>query len=491
MSTWLRLLNSWKLQTRFTLLNHINCIRYSSRISDELLDKARSIVGDNNFTISEAARLLHGRDESYHVPLPPDLILFPTSTKQVSEIAKLCTIHKIPMIPFGTGTGLEGGVGATRGGVTLNMTRMDQILEVSTDDLFATVRPGVTRSRLNNHIRDTGMWFPIDPGADASLCGMVVTSASGTNAVRYGTMKENVINMEVVLANGDVINTSGTDCRAKKSSAGYNLTGLFVGCEGTLGIMTAATLRLYGIPESVSSAVCSFPSVYDAISTATMVIQAGIPVARLEFLDDVMMSACNKYSGLSYDETASLFLEFHGSSNSVEEQAELAKEIAKDNNSGEFQWTTDPEERSRLWKARHDALYASKALLPGCEVYITDVCVPMSNLPDVIVKSKQAISESGCIAPIVGHVGDGNFHCCFLLKPGDNEELKKVREIAMWMGRLAISARGTCTGEHGVGRGKIQLVQEQYGEDGISLMRNIKFALDPDNIMNPGKVITL
>ncbi|KAK7892024.1 hypothetical protein WMY93_023987 [Mugilogobius chulae] len=419
----------------------VNSWNYSRSLGVEsILSQFKSICGEEGVSVGEAVREQHGRDESMHRCCPPDAVVFPRCVEEVSALAKLCYVNNVPMIPFGTGTGLEGGVGAMEGGVCLSLRNMDKILDLHKEDFDVTVEPGVTRKTLNTHLRDTGLWFPVDPGADASLCGMAATCASGTNAVRYGTMRENVLNLEVVLADGTIIHTAGKGRRSRKSAAGYNLTNLFVGSEGTLGIITKATLRLYGIPEEMVSAVCSFPSVQAAVDSTVQILQSGVPIARIEFLDDVMVDACNRYSSLSYPVNPTLFLEFHGSENSLKEQVEITEDITQTNGGSHFQWAQGAEDRKRLWAARHNAWYAAQALRPGCKAYSTDVCVPLSRL-----------SHSW-------HVGDGNFHCLM------------VRALAL---------DGTCTGEHGVGLGKRNLLVEEVGCPSVQVMQALKHTLDP------------
>ncbi|XP_042294291.1 probable D-lactate dehydrogenase, mitochondrial isoform X2 [Sceloporus undulatus] len=422
-----------------------------------------------------------------HSCRPPDAVVWPQNVEQVSLLAKACYSRGAPIIPFGTGTGLEGGVSAVQGGVCFNMTQMDQISELNTEDFTVAVEPGVTRKALNNFLRGSGLWFPVDPGADASLCGMAATAASGTNAVRYGTMRHNVLNLRVVLPDGKVLHTAGQNRRPRKSAAGYHLTGLFVGSEGTLGLITQATLRLHGIPEATVAAVCAFPTVKAAVDSTVQVLQAGIPIARIEFLDEVMMGACNHYSGLNYPELPTLFLEFHGTKNSVGEQVQATGEIVKSNGGSDFAWAQEQEARSQLWTARHNAWYAALALRPGCKGYSTDVCVPISRLPEILLETKKDMLESKLTGPIVGHVGDGNFHCLLIHNPAD--EGGRVAEFAQRLGRRALAMDGTCTGEHGVGLGKRQLLREEVGEVALSTMRQIKAALDPKNLMNPGKVL--
>ncbi|KAM6946186.1 putative D-lactate dehydrogenase, mitochondrial [Aplochiton taeniatus] len=456
---------------------------------DRVTSAFRSVCGDDGVSLGEAVREQHGKDESVHRCRPPDVVVWPRSVDEVSALAKICHHHRLPIIPFGTGTGLEGGVGALQGGVCFSLMKMAQVLNLHQEDFDVMVEPGVTRKALNSHLRETGLWFPVDPGADASLCGMAATSASGTNAVRYGTMRENVLNLEVVLADGTVIHTAGRGRRPRKTSAGYNLTNLFVGSEGTLGIITKATLRLYGVPEAMVSAVCSFPSVQAAVDSTVEVLQAGVPIARIEFLDDVMIDACNRFNSLSYPVTPTLFLEFHGTERSVEEQVNTTEEITQSNGGSDFAWARDADTRLRLWKARHDAWYAALALRPGCKAYSTDVCVPLSRLPQIVVETKEDLIEHGLTGPIAGHVGDGNFHCIMVLDPNNPAEVKGVHDFAERLARRALALDGTCTGEHGVGLGKRSLLREEMGPHAMELMEGLKATLDPRNLMNPGKVV--
>ncbi|XP_006641373.2 probable D-lactate dehydrogenase, mitochondrial [Lepisosteus oculatus] len=460
-----------------------------SRELDRAVGAFRAVTGDEGVSVGDAVREQHGRDESVHSCRPPDVVVWPRSVEEVSALARICHHHRLPIIPFGTGTGLEGGVGALKGGVCFDLRKMDRVLDLHAEDFDVTVEPGVTRTALNSHLRDSGLWFPVDPGADASLCGMAATSASGTNAVRYGTMRENVLNLEVVLADGTVFHTAGRGRRPRKTSAGYNLTNLFVGSEGTLGILTKATLRLYGIPEAMVSAVCSFPSVQAAVDSTVQILQCGIPIARIEFLDDVMIDACNRYSRLSYPASPTLFLEFHGSERSLEEQVSMAEELAGANGGSDFSWARDAETRGKLWKARHDAWYAALALRPGCKAYSTDVCVPLSRLPQIIVETKADLIKNKLTGPIAGHVGDGNFHCLMVLDPDDPAEVQRVHEFTNRLARRALALDGTCTGEHGVGLGKRALLREEVGPQAMEVMEALKASLDPKNLMNPGKVL--
>ncbi len=448
------------------------------------LDALRSMLGDRLSTAA-AVREQHGKDESYHPSAAPDAVAFARSTQEVAEVVRICAAQKLPVIAFGTGTSLEGHVAALRGGVCVDLSGMDQVLEVNAEDLDCRVQAGVRRKQLNEYLRDTGLFFPIDPGADASLGGMTATRASGTNAVRYGTMRENVLGLTVVLADGRVIRTGG---RARKSSAGYDLTRLMVGSEGTLGVITEIQLKLYGIPEAVSSAVCSFETLEGAVNAVIMTIQMGIPVARIELLDEVQMDAINRYSDLHYPPQPTLFFEFHGSDAGVREQTERVGEIASEFGGGDFHWATRPEDRNKLWQARHDAYYAAMALRPGCKGWATDVCVPISRLAECILETRKDIDESGIITPIVGHVGDGNFHLVFLVDTENEKEMKKATAVNDRMVIRALEMGGTCTGEHGIGYGKIEFLKHEHGE-GVSVMRQIKQALDPDDLMNPGKIL--
>ena len=449
-----------------------------------VIDALRVRFGERLSTAA-AVREQHGKDESYHAPAPPDAVVFVRSTDEVAEIVKLCAAHKTPVIPFGTGTSLEGHVAALAGGISIDLSQMNRVLRVSAEDLDCTVEAGVTRKQLNEHLRDTGLFFPIDPGADASLGGMTATRASGTNAVRYGTMRENVLALTVVLADGRIIRTAR---RARKSAAGYDLTRLFVGSEGTLGVITEVTLRLYGIPEAILAAVCPFPSVEAAVDTVVATIQAGVPVARIERLDAMQMAAVNKYAKLDYAVAPTLFFEFHGTPRGVEEQVAQVKEFAADQGAAELRWAATPEERSKLWQARHDAYYAALAMRPGAKGWATDVCVPISRLAQCIAETKRDLDQSFVTAVLVGHVGDGNFHLAFILDPEKPEELAEATRINDRMVERAIAMDGTCTGEHGVGYGKMDFLVAEHGE-AVSVMRMLKKALDPDNIMNPGKIV--
>lgn len=437
------------------------------------------------FSTAAAVREHHGKDESHFPPVPPDAVVFALSTREVADAVKACAAHGVPVIAFGTGTSLEGHVAALKGGVTIDVSGMNQVLEVRPEDLDVTIQPGITRKQLNEYLRDTGLFFPIDPGADASLGGMAATRASGTNAVRYGTMRDNVLSLEVVLADGRVIRTGG---RARKSSAGYDLTRLFVGSEGTLGIITELTLRLQGIPEAVSAAICPFPSIEAAVNTVILTIQSGIPVARIEFLDKVMIDAVNRYSKTAHQVAPTLFFEFHGSPASVAEQAEKVEAIAGEFGAEGFQWATGAEERTRLWAARHNAYYAGVALRPGCRAWTTDACVPISRLAQCLLETEEDLKTTRLTSAIVGHVGDGNFHVMLLVDPNNPDDAVEAERINHRIVRRALALGGTCTGEHGVGHGKMALLEEEFGE-ALDVMRAIKRALDPAGLMNPGKIV--
>ena len=440
---------------------------------------------DDRFSTSHNVREYHGKDESFHTPYPPEAVVFAHSNEEVSEIVKICHRYKTPVIPFGTGTSLEGHVAALQGGVCIDLSEMNQVLKVNSDDLDCRVQAGVTRKQLNHALRDTGLFFPVDPGADASLGGMVSTRASGTNAVRYGTMRENLLGLTVVLSHGQIIRT-GT--RARKSAAGYDLTHLFCGSEGTLGVITEIQLRLYGIPEAITSAVCSFPSLQGAVNTVIPTIQLGIPVARIELMDEIQMDAVNKFSNLNYPVQPTLFFEFHGTEQSAAEQAEMVGEIAREHGGSDFRWAQKQEDRNKLWQARHDAYYAALALKPGSKGWTTDVCVPISRLAECILETKKEVEASGLLAPLVGHVGDGNFHMIFLVEPDSPAETEKAHFLSNRMVMRALKSGGTCTGEHGIGYGKLQYMESEHG-DALTVMAGIKKALDPHNLMNPGKMI--
>ncbi len=457
----------------------------STSLKDPCLQELQKLLGER-LSMSNSVREQHGRDESFHASAPPEAVAFVECNEEVAEIVRICVQYQKPIIPFGTGTSLEGHVAALHGGVCLDVSGMNQVLEVNENDLDCRVQAGVTRKQLNQHLRNSGLFFPIDPGADASLGGMTATRASGTNAVRYGTMRENVLGLTVVTADGRIIRT-GT--RARKSSAGYDLTRLFVGSEGTLGIITEIQLRLYGVPEAISAAVCSFETMEGAVNTTISTIQMGIPVARIELLDEVQVDAINRYSDFDYALKPTLFFEFHGTEAWVKEQAEMVKEISTEEGGSDFQWSTREQEKQKLWEARHNAYYAALAMRPGSKGWATDVCVPISRLADCILETRSDIEESKLTVPLVGHVGDGNFHLLFLIDPeNEEEELKLYQPLNDRLVERALRMGGTCTGEHGIGSGKIKYMEAEHGES-LDLMRQIKQAFDPDNLMNPGKML--
>jgi D-lactate dehydrogenase (cytochrome) len=454
-------------------------------LPDAFLASLRELFGDRLST-SQAMREHHGRDESSFDPMLPDAVVFANTTEEVAAAVALCNQHKVPVIPYGTGTSLEGHILALSGGLSIDLLQMNRVIAVHAQDLTVTVQPGVTRKQLNVEIKDTGLFFPIDPGADASLGGMAATRASGTNAVRYGTMRENVLGLTVVTAEGKVIKT-GT--RAKKSSAGYDLTRLFVGSEGTLGIITEVTLKLYPQPESISAAVCSFNDIASAVNTVIVTMQMGVPVARVEFLDENGVRAINKHDKLTLPEKPLLLFEFHGSENSVKEQAEIVQEIAQEHGAIGFEWATRPEDRSRLWQARHNAYFALLQLRPGCRAISTDCCVPISHLAEILLATKADCEQQQLTHSIIGHVGDGNFHVQMMVDPNDPADIARAEGVNARMVERAIAMDGTCTGEHGVGLHKMDFLIQEHGEGAIDTMRSIKHALDPNNILNPGKII--
>ncbi len=442
----------------------------------------------NRLVTSQAVREQHGNTLTWIGNQPPDAVVFPQTTEDVQQVVKLCAAHRVPVIAFGAGTSLEGQVNAPQGGVSLDIRDMNRLLAVHAEDLDCVIEPGMTRKRLNELLRDQGVFFPIDPGADASLGGMAATRASGTNAVRYGTMKDNVIALKVVLANGEVMHTGR---RAKKSSAGYDLTRLMVGSEGTLGIITELTLRLAGIPEAIASGICPFPSVEAACNATILTIQSGIPVARIELLDALQVKACNLYSKLSLPEVPMLFVEFHGTDAGVAEQSERFGEIAKELGGGPFDWATKAEDRTKLWQARHDSYWSIRQLRPGTEALSSDVCVPISRLAECVTETQRDAESSGFIAPVVGHVGDGNFHMLLLVDNKDHAEVKRAEDLLERLVDRALAMGGTCTGEHGVGQGKMKYLLAEHGAPALNAMRAIKTALDPLDILNPGKIIAL
>lgn len=468
------------------------CMNHPSQLTelrrplpDAFLASLRELFGDR-FSTSQAMREHHGRDESSYDPMLPDAVVFAHSTEEVAAAVKLCNEYKVPVIPYGTGTSLEGHILALSGGLSIDLLQMNRVIAVHAQDLTVTVQPGVTRKQLNVEIKDTGLFFPIDPGADASIGGMAATRASGTNAVRYGTMRENVLGLTVVTAEGKIIKT-GT--RAKKSSAGYDLTRLFVGSEGTLGIITEVTLKLYPQPESISAAVCSFNDIASAVNTVIVTMQMGVPVARVEFLDENGVKAINKHDKLTLPEKPLLLFEFHGSENGVKEQAEIVQEIAQDHGAIGFEWATRPEDRSRLWQARHNAYFALLQLRPGCRAISTDCCVPISHLAEILLATKADCEQQQLIHSIIGHLGDGNFHVQMMVDPNDPEDIARAEAVNARMVARAIAMDGTCTGEHGVGLHKMDFLIQEHGEGAIDMMRSIKHALDPKNILNPGKIV--
>jgi D-lactate dehydrogenase (cytochrome) len=442
----------------------------------------------NRLVTSQAVCEQHGNTTTWIANEPPDAVVFAQTTQDVQDIVRICAAHRVPVIPFGTGTSLEGQVNAPQGGVSIDFRDMNRVLAVHAEDLDCVVEPGITRKQLNEHLRDQGLFFPLDPGADASLGGMAATRCSGTNAVRYGTMKDNVLALKVVLPNGELMSTAS---RAKKTSAGYDLTRLIVGAEGTLGVITELTLKLSGIPEAISGGVCPFPSVEAACNAAIATIQSGIPVARIELLDELQVKATNLYSKLGLPEVPLLFLEFHGSPAGVAEQSERFGEIAADLGGGPFEWTTKPEDRTRLWQARHDAYWAGRSLRPGSQAVATDVCVPISRLAECVTGTQRDIAELGLVAPILGHVGDGNFHLSLLVDMDDAAELKAAKALCERVVERALAMDGTCTGEHGVGQGKMKYLLAEHGAPALAAMAAIKRALDPQGIMNPGKIVAL
>ncbi|NVK33787.1 MAG: FAD-binding protein [Rhodobacteraceae bacterium] len=456
--------------------------------NDTGIAKAIAILQErfsNRFSVSKAVCEQHGHTTTWLPNQAPDAVVFAQSTEEVSEIVKICAEHKAPVIAFGTGSSLEGHLNAPVGGISIDLSQMNKVIEVNAEDMDCRVQPGVTRKQLNSDLRDTGLFFPIDPGADASIGGMVATRASGTNAVRYGTMKDVVLGLTVVTASGDVIHTGG---RARKSSAGYDLTRLFVGSEGTLGIVTEVTLRLNGQPEAISGGVCPFPDIDSACKAVIATIQCGIPVARIELLSALQVKACNIYSKLDLEEVPTLFLEFHGTPAAVREQSELFGSIAEEFGGSEFKWATQAEERSKLWAARHDAYWASFTLRPGAKGVATDACVPISKLAECVTATVSDVEEAGLLATLVGHVGDGNFHLLVLVDENNQQEIDATEAMIERMNYRAIDMGGTCTGEHGVGQGKPKYLKREHGK-ALDVMQAVKAALDPDNIMNPGKIL--
>ena len=451
-----------------------------------VIRRLESDYGDRAVT-NATVREQHGHGEGLADSAPPDVVVYPQTNEEVASIVRVCNLARVPVIAFGVGTSLEGHVAALYGGVCMDLSQMHAVLEVNVDDLDCRVQAGVTREELNAQLKGTGLFFPIDPGANATLGGMASTRASGTNAVRYGTMRENVLGLTVVTADGRIVRTGG---RARKSSAGYDLTRLFVGQEGTLAIITEVQLRLYGVPEAISAAVCQFGDLRSAVQTVIMAMQHGIPVARIELLDEVQMGACISYSRLEgYEAKPTLFFEFHGTSQGVKEQAELMEAIASEHGGSAFAWATAAEDRSKMWKARHNAWYAALSLRPGAMGFSTDACVPISRLADCVLETRADVEASGLICPIVGHAGDGNFHLLVLFDPNDAQEREKAENLARRVSMRAISMGGTCTGEHGIGIHKLEALVAEHGDDAVDIMRTIKRALDPHDILNPGKTV--
>ncbi|MDP4593295.1 MAG: FAD-binding protein [Beijerinckiaceae bacterium] len=461
----------------------------TQRVGGDGLAAVKRALGEkfgNRYSDNVGVCEQHGHTLTWTANQPPDVVVFPQTTQEVADIVRLCAVHKVPIIPFGAGTSLEGHVNAPYGGVCIDTVQMKSVIAVHSEDLDCVVEPGITRKELNDYLRDTGLFFPIDPGADASIGGMVSTRASGTNAVRYGTMKDNVIALTVVTANGDIVKTAR---RARKSSAGYDLTRLFTGAEGTLGVVTEITLKLHGIPEAVSAGVCPFPDIDACCNAAIMTIQSGIPVARIELMDALGVRAVNLHSKLGLPEAPMLLLEFHGSEASVKEQAERFGEIASEFGGGPFDWATQAEARTKLWQARHDAYWACFTLRPGAKAIATDICVPISRLAECVNETHKDIAASRLVSPIVGHVGDGNFHCNLLVDMDDADEVQRAEAFLERLVERGLAMEGSCTGEHGIGQAKMKYMSVEHPAATLDVMRMIKKALDPDNIMNPGKMV--
>jgi D-lactate dehydrogenase (cytochrome) len=450
------------------------------------LDDLRDLLGADRVLTGDDVLAQHGADESWHPPAEPDAVVYPRSTDEAAAIVKACHGQGVPIIPFGAGTSLEGHVLAVRGGVSVDLREMNRMLRLSVEDMDVTVEAGITRETLESKLRPEGVFFPVDPGADATLGGMAATGASGTTTVRYGAMRENVLSLTVVTAGGELVRTRS---RARKSSAGYDLTHLFIGSEGTLGLITELTLRVHPTPEAMSAAVCAFDELGGAVDTVIAVLANGIPVARIELLDEVQLDAVNRHSELDYDVAPTLFFEFHGSKSDVSSQAAEAEALANEHGARGFVWTTDESDRRRLWRARHRSYDASRALRPGARAFTTDACVPISRLAECLLETKRDIGETGLLAPIVGHVGDGNFHVAILLDPEDTAEVERAVAFNERLVKRAIELGGTCTGEHGVGYGKSKYLELEHGAEGVGLMRAIKTALDPDELFNPGKIV--
>lgn len=443
------------------------------------------LMGDR-FSVSQSIRDHHGRDESPYPPLAPEGVVFAQSNEEVASVVSLCNQYKVPLIPFGAGSSLEGHLLPIHGGISLDLSGMNQVLNISPDDFLVTVQAGVRRKQLNQEIKDFGLFFSVDPGADASIGGMCATRASGTNAVRYGTMRENVLALTVVTAAGEIIQVGS---HARKSSAGYDLTRLFIGSEGTLGIITEITLKIYPLPEAVSAATCVFSSVHEAVQAVIAIIQYGIPIARVELVDEVAITAINQYDKLNLQERPTLFFEFHGSDSGVKEQAEHAQQICQEHQGEDFQWAIHPEDRTKLWQARHNAYFACLQLQAGARILNTDICVPISKLALCIDKAREALNQSRLKSAILGHVGDGNFHALILIDPNKPEDMQEAERLNGLIVQEALSVGGTCTGEHGVGMHKIQFMNQEHGLGAVELMRVIKHSLDPNNILNPGKML--
>jgi len=466
------------------IMNRVVARAKASGVSQAITDLAA--VFGNRVVTSMAVREQHGHTTTWVVNESPDAVFFPQSTEEVQQAVRTCARHHVPVIPFGTGTSFEGHVNAPFGGICVDMKDMNRVLAVHAEDFDCVVEPGITRMTLNEHLRDKGLFFPVDPGADASLGGMASTRASGTTAVRYGTMKDNVIALKAVMPNGELLVTGR---RARKSSAGYDLTRLMVGAEGTFGIITELTLKLHGIPEEVAAGVCRFPSIQECCDAAITAIQAGIPVARVEFLDEMMVRVVNADSKLAMPEQPMLFLEFHGSPASVAEQSERFREIANEFGGSDFEWSARLEDRTRLWQARHHVFWGCKSFRAGAGVAVSDVCVPVSRLAECVTETKRDIESHGLLAPIVGHVGDGNFHAAVLVRMDDPVEVKCAKAFMERLSERALAMEGTCTGEHGIGQGKKHFMEPEFGSAAVTLMRALKRAVDPNNIMNPGKIV--
>lgn len=459
----------------------------NSPLSPEFIEKLSTLFGER-FSTSNAVLEHHSHDESAYPPVMPQGVVFAKTTEEIAQLVKYCNQYAVPIVPVAAGTSLEGHVLPIHGGIALNLNNMNQVISIHPEDLIAVVQPAVRRKQLNAELKDTGFFFPIDPGADASIGGMTATRASGTNAVRYGTMRENVLALTVVTATGEIIRT-GT--QAKKSSAGYDLTRLYVGSEGTLGIITEVTLKIYPQPEQLAAAICSFPTIVDAVSAVIQVIQLGVPVARVELVDELAIHAINQYSKLNLKEQPTLFFEFSGSSQSIKEQTELAQEIVNSFSGENFEWATHAEDRARLWQARHNAYFACLQLQAGSRIMNTDVCVPISKLAQCIEETQNDLQQSWLKAPILGHVGDGNYHVLLVIDPNEPKDLEEAERLNSRIVQRALKLGGTCTGEHGVGMHKMGFLEDEYGQDAINVMRCIKQTLDPNNILNPGKIVKL